>query len=129
MIILREKKQEENNLKLEENNHQLDEMSIRRLCSPKNNLPFKITIQTPDKFHQDHAHIKDLKTGKIDLGSFLISNTPPKTSKDILDSPEHKGITDEMREIIFKWSKLQHWAYPVTNWEALKIECAINRNS
>ena len=105
----------------------LNEMSIRVISSKDDGLPFRITIQTPDKKETDHAHIRDLRTGKIKMGAFVITKNPPRSSQDILDW--HEGITDETRELIFKWSKLRNWCFPGTNWQALVYECSINRNS
>jgi len=115
MIILKEKKQP------------LDEMSIRVISTLKDNLPFRITIQTPDKAEPDHAHIRDLKTGKILMGAFLVSKNPPHSPRDIKDWKE--GITENMRQLVFDWSKRPNEFIPITNWQALVYECEINRNS
>jgi hypothetical protein len=91
MIILKEKRQ-------------LNEMAILVASSLKNRLPFRIAVQSPD-FDPPHGHVRDLRTGKQKLGAFIIPQSPPKKPEDIKDYEE--GITDEMREIIFRWINLR----------------------
>jgi len=112
---------------IREDLEQLNEMAIRVISAKSDNLPFRITVQTPDKEKVDHAHVRDLKTGKQKLGCFVITKVSPRSPQDIKDY--HEGITKEMREIIFKWSSRPNWRYPGTNWQALVYECEINRNS
>ena len=123
MYILKEKQASE----AQQYEQLLNEMSIRVISSKNDGLPFRITIQTPDKKEIDHAHIRDLRTGNIKQGAFIVTKIPPRSPQDIKDW--HEGITDEMRELIFKWSKLRNWCFPGTNWQALVYECSINRNS
>jgi hypothetical protein len=98
---------------------QLDEMAIQVVSSRKDGLPFRIAIKAPDH-KPPHAHIMDLKTGKAELGQFLISRNPPRSVEDIKDYKQ--GITDEMRKAVFEWSKVPHEDFPKnTNWEVLYI--------
>ena len=101
-----------------EEQQQLDEMAIRVISSRSDGLPFKITIQSPDHTDKPHAHIKDLATGKKELGQFEIPKKMPQHSTDIRNYKQ--GISDEWRELIFYWCK-EPWAKDsrVTNWMAL----------
>jgi hypothetical protein len=101
-----------------------DEMAILAVSSREDNLPFRIAIKSPD--HQPpHAHIMDLKSGKTELGQFLVSNSPPIKPEDIKSYKQ--GITDEMRQVIFDWSKRTHKTLrKYTNWEALYSQWTVN---
>lgn len=114
MLIWQKK---EDNLQ-EIDNRKLDEMAIQPVSS-KGELPFKVAIKTPD--HQPpHAHVMDLKTGKTEIGQFLIPKNIPQKAEDIKDYKQ--GITDEMRNDILNWSKAPHKALPkITNWDALLV--------
>jgi hypothetical protein len=102
----------------------LNEMSILAISSRKDGLSFRIVIKSPDH-NPPHAHIVDLKTGKTDLGQFLISESIPSSPKDIKDY--RQGITDEMRNQIFKWAKSPHRALPkINNWNALYLDWTRN---
>jgi len=102
----------------------LDEMAIRPVSSREDGLPFRIAIKSPD--HQPpHAHIMDLKTGKKELGQFLIAKNSPRLPNDIKDYKQ--GITDDMRALISKWAGQPHRPFPgVTNWEALYLDWTRN---
>jgi hypothetical protein len=101
---------------------QLDEMAIQVISSIGDNLPFRITINSPDHL-PPHAHLLDNDTGKKDLGQFLIPTVKPKSPSDIKDYK--KGITDEMRITIFLWMRGKNKVHPKdTNWEFL---CAVWR--
>jgi hypothetical protein len=95
----------------------LDEMAIQVVSSRNDELPFRVAIKSPD--HQPpHAHIMDLSTGKKEIGQFLIDNNSPNKPEDIKDYKQ--GITDEMRQAIFEWSKRRNKDLPkTTNWEML----------
>jgi hypothetical protein len=100
-------------------NHQkFDEMAIQPVSSD-GELPFKVAIKSPD--HQPpHAHVMDLKTGKTEIGQFLIPQKLPGKAEDINDYKQ--GITEEMRQAIFRWLKAPHNPAPeITNWRALFI--------
>jgi hypothetical protein len=108
-----------------EEKQSLDEMAILVVSSPrKDNLPFRVTIKSPD--HQPpHAHVMDLATGKKEIGQFLISKNAPRKPDDIKDYKQ--GISDEMRENIFNWSKFSYKdASEITNWHALNIAWKFN---
>jgi hypothetical protein len=96
---------------------ELNEMAIQAVSSLADNLPFRITIKSPD--HQPpHAHIMDNDTGKKEIGQFLIPASKPRASSDIKDYKQ--GITDEMRTTIFLWMRSRSKLLPrVTNWELL----------
>jgi hypothetical protein len=102
----------------------LDEMAILVVSAREDNLPFRIAIKSPD--HQPpHAHIMDLKNGKTELGQFLVSNNPPSKPEDIKNYKQ--GITDDMRQAIFTWSKYPHKVLrKYTNWEALYSQWTVN---
>jgi hypothetical protein len=118
MIILKEKQQ-------------LDEMSRLVVSDPSDDLPFRIVINAPD--HQPpHAHVMDLKTGKAELGQFLLSKIPPRKAEDIKEYK--KTITDEMRRIIFDWMGRQNgdaWKVGgrISNWQALYMEWLKNEKN
>jgi hypothetical protein len=60
----------------------------------------------------------DLKTGKTEIGQFLISDKPPQNAGDIQGYKQ--GITDDARQAIFEWSKSKNKDLPkATNWEML----------
>jgi len=100
-----------------EEKQDLDEMAILAVSSRKDGLPFRITIKSPDH-KPPHAHIMDVKTGKKELGQFLLSKSFPRSPDDIKDYKQ--GITDEMRELIFKWAWLPFQSLPkIKNWEVL----------
>jgi hypothetical protein len=102
----------------------LDEMAILVVSSVTDNLPFRVTIKSPD--HQPpHAHIMDKETGKKELGQFLISEGRPGISSAVKDYKQ--GINDEMREAIIKWAgqKHQHLTKQ-TNWEVLWMVWKMN---
>ena len=116
---------------LDEDYQKLEEMSIRGTSSLSDGLPFRVVVQIPDAKHKfDHAHTKDLQTGKKEMGIFLVTKNPPKSASDIKDSPEHKDypVSDEMRKLIFKWSRKKNFKYHGTNWQALQYECDKIRN-
>jgi hypothetical protein len=98
---------------------ELNEMAIQVVSSREDGLPFRITIKAPD--HQPpHAHVMDIATGKKEIGQFLISKAPPRKAEDIKDYKQ--GISGEMREKIFNWSKFSYSGFPnVSNWDALNI--------
>jgi hypothetical protein len=107
MIIMKEKQQ-------------LDEMARLSISSLSDKLPFRIVINAPD--HQPpHAHILDRRTGKKELGQFLIPTSMPMTPSDIKDYKN--GITDEMRNAILLWmGKPCKLLLEVTNWKFLVAE-------
>jgi hypothetical protein len=111
MIIIKEKQK-------------LDEMAILTVSSREDYLPFRITIKVPD--HQPpHAHLMELKTGKTELGQFLLSKTFPRKPEDIKGYKQ--GITDEMRHAIFEWAGCPHKVLrKYTNWEALCSQWTVN---
>jgi hypothetical protein len=115
MLIWQEKRKD-NRQELDE--QKFDEMAIQPISSD-GELPFKIAIKSPDHL-PPHAHVMDLKTGKKEIGQFLIPKNLPQKAEDIKDYKQ--GITDEMRNDIFHWLKSPHEAAPeVTNWRALLI--------
>jgi hypothetical protein len=95
----------------------MDEMAILVVNSPKDSLPFKVDIKSPD--HQPpHAHIMDKNTGKKELGQFLVSDRAPLKFEDIKDYKQ--GISDDVRQAVFEWAKLRNKDFPkATNWEML----------
>jgi hypothetical protein len=97
----------------------LNEMAIQVVSSREDGLPFRIAIKAPD--HQPpHAHIMDLATGKKEIGQFLLSESPPRKANDIKNYKQ--GISDEMREAIFKWSKFSYKGFSaLSNWDALNV--------
>lgn len=103
----------------------LDEMAILRVSSGNDGLPFRITVQSPETNHQPHAHIRDLKTGKIKLGEFALTRNPPRYPEDIKDfgegMPKDRALADEWRDLIFRWASAPSMKYSskITNWEAL----------
>ncbi|MDR0683218.1 MAG: hypothetical protein LBG15_15460 [Dysgonamonadaceae bacterium] len=115
-MLIWQKKKEDSPQEID--TRKLDEMAIQPVSS-KGELPFKVAIKTPD--HQPpHAHVMDLKTGKTEIGQFLIPKSIPQKAEDIKDYKQ--GITDEMRNDIFNWSKSPHKALPkITNWDALLV--------
>jgi hypothetical protein len=119
MIVLKEKQP-------------LDEMAILRVSSSRDNLPFRITIQSPETNHSPHAHIRDLKTGKTKLGEFAIMKNPPRIAQDIKDFGEgiakDKVLADRWRELIFQWAYRPNEKYSgkITNWEALWGQWLVN---
>jgi hypothetical protein len=103
---------------------QFDEMAIQIVSSRKDGLSFRVAIKAPD--HQPpHAHVMDLKTGKIEIGQFVISDNIPRKPEDIRNYKQ--GIPDDIRQAIFDWAKLPHRALPkITNWDALVLEWGRN---
>jgi hypothetical protein len=103
---------------------ELNEMAIQVISSLADNLPFRITIKSPD--HQPpHAHIMDNDTGKKELGQFLIPLSKPWVPSDIKDYKQ--GITDAMRNTIFLWMRQRNKLAPsYTNWEFLGIVWRFN---
>jgi hypothetical protein len=121
MIIWREKEQ-------------LDEMAIRIISAPEEKLPFKVTIKCPDKGKFDHAHIMKLRTKADELGAFVITKNAPKSVEDLVGYTEgdHKGLknfTDEQLQALVDWASRRNSLLPVTNWQALQYEYAINRRN
>ena len=101
-----------------------EEMAIRVVSSATDNLQFRVAIKAPD--HQPpHAHVMDKKTGKIEIGQFLVSEKMPGLPSAIKDYKQ--GIDDEMREAIFKWAGRPHkHLSKQTNWEVLWFEWKMN---
>jgi hypothetical protein len=101
-----------------------DEMAILVVSAREDNIPFRVAIRSPD--HQPpHAHVMDLKTGKTEIGQFLVSSNPPNKLEDVKDYKQ--GVTDEMRRAIFDWSKRSHKILrKYTNWEALYSQWTVN---
>jgi hypothetical protein len=96
---------------------QLDEMAASPISSRVDLLPFRVTVQHPDH-RPPHAHLKDLETGKEELGQFLIPPSMPRQASDIKDYKQ--GIPDRWRELIFQWCKKRYTKRPAkTNWDAL----------
>jgi hypothetical protein len=96
----------------------LDEMAFLVVSSTKDGrLPFRIAVKSPDH-NPPHARILDLKTGKQELGQFLISSKAPRKLNDIKDYKQ--GITDDMRKQILDWADRSCGVLPeITNWESL----------
>jgi hypothetical protein len=121
MIILKEKR--------------LDEMAILRVSSERDGLPFRITIQSPETNHLPHAHVRDLKTGRIKLGEFALSKSPPRSPRDIKDFGEGLAKDEETankwRELIFRWAYRPNKKYSgkITNWEALWGQWLVNEDT
>ncbi|MDR2408511.1 MAG: hypothetical protein LBE13_10450 [Bacteroidales bacterium] len=115
-MLIWQKKKEDSQRELDE--QIFDEMAIQPVSS-KEELPFKVAIKTPD--HQPpHAHVMDIKTGKKEMGQFLIPKSLPQKAEDIKDYKQ--GVTEEMRQAIFRWLKAPHSPAPeITNWRALFI--------
>jgi hypothetical protein len=115
MLIWREKKE---NSPKELGEQKFNEMAIQPVSS-SGELPFRVAIKAPD--HQPpHAHVMDLKTGKKELGQFLIPKNLPRKTEDVKDYKQ--GVTDEMRVSIFNWLKSPHEAAPeITNWRSLMV--------
>jgi hypothetical protein len=103
---------------------QLNEMAIQSISSIRDNLPFRITIKSPD--HQPpHAHIMDNDTGMKELGQFLIPASKPRDTSDIKDYKQ--GIADSMRTTILLWMKSRSNLLPrETNWEVLRAVWRLN---
>jgi hypothetical protein len=101
-----------------------DEMAILAVSSREDNLPFRITIKSPD--HQPpRAHLMDLKPGKLNRGNFSYQKPLPRKPEDI--KGYRKGITDEMRRAIFEWTGRPHKVLrKYTNREALYSQWTAN---
>jgi hypothetical protein len=120
----REKSQRRLFMKIIREKQNLDEMAIQVVSSRKDGLPFRIAIKAPDH-KPPHAHVMDLKTGKTELGQFLISENLPSKPEDIKNYKQ--GVTDEMRKLIYQWAGSINVEFPVAkNWEMLWWEW--NRN-
>ena len=108
-------------IKILDEKQQLDEMAIRVISSRSDGLPFRITIQSPDHTDKPHAHLKDLETGKKELGQFEITRRPPRSLEDIKNYKQE--IPVEWRELIFTWLNKPHKALPeISNWKALYLD-------
>jgi len=94
-----------------------NEMAIKPVSTKADNLPFRIVIKTPDHL-PPHAHVLDLKTGKIDIYQFLLKENSPKAPADIKD---YKGtLSDEQKQLICDWANRRNRKFPkFTNWELL----------
>jgi hypothetical protein len=119
------------NSKLQER-QRLNEMSIRVISSPEENLPFKVTIKCPDKGNLDHAHIMKLRTQADEIGAFVITKNSPKSIEDFIGYTEgkHKGLsnfTDDQLRSLVDWVSRRNSLYPETNWQALQYEYAVNQ--
>jgi hypothetical protein len=115
MLIWQEKREDSQR---EPGKQKFDEMAIQPVSSD-GELPFKVAVKTPDHL-PPHAHVMDIKTGKKEIGQFLIPKKLPDKVEDIKDYKQ--GITDEMRKAIFRWLKAPHEALPkITNWDALLV--------
>ena len=112
MVILKEKQN-------------LDEMARLLVSSRADKLPFRIAVQSPEH-PPPHAVVLDLQTGKTIIGEFLISKSLPRSPDDIKDF--RKGITDEMRALIFQWARLPNQGFlnKFSNWETLNLLWAKN---
>jgi hypothetical protein len=103
---------------------ELNEMSIQVVSSRKDGLPFRIAVKAPDH-PPPHAHIMDLQTGRKEMGQFLISEEFPAKPEDIKDYK--RGISDDMRRLIFQWAIAKNMEFPVAkNWELLWWEWSRN---
>jgi hypothetical protein len=103
---------------------QLNETAILSASSIRDNLPFRITIKSPD-YQPPHAHAMDTDTGKKELGQFLIPESKPRDLSDIKDYKQ--GITDGMRTTILLWMKSRSSLLPrETNWEVLRAVWRLN---
>jgi hypothetical protein len=115
-MLIWQEKQEDN--QQESDKQKFDEMAIQPVSSD-GELPFKVAVKTPDHL-PPHAHVMDIKTGKKEIGQFLIPKNMPQKVEDIKDYKQ--GITDEMRDGIFNWLKSPHKVLPqITNWDALLV--------
>jgi hypothetical protein len=121
MVIIREKQR-------------FDEMAIRVISSPSDNLPFKITVMSPDKGKSDHAHILKLRSKKDELGTIVITKDPPKSVADIIGYTDgnHSGLrnlSEDQLQAIVDWASRRNSLFPGTNWQALQYEYFVNRRS
>jgi hypothetical protein len=116
-------------------NQRLDEMSIRVISFPKDRLPFKVTIKSPDKGKFDHAHIMKLGTTADEIGAFVITQSSPRSINDLVGytEGEHEGLknlTNEQLQALVNWASHRNSLLSAyTNWQALQYEYAVNRNS
>jgi hypothetical protein len=114
---------------------QLDEMSTRVIANQDDKLPFKIVVKCPDEGRFDHAHILKLRTKADELGAFVITKNPPKSTSDLVsyDEGDHKGLdnlTNEQLQALVSWAPRRSPTCPTaTNWQILQYEWTVNRNS
>ena len=105
--------------------NKLDEMAVLVISSVADDLPFRVAINSPDH-PPPHAHVLDKETGTKELGQFLLSDRLPRKPIDIKDFKQ--GITDEIREVIFKWARLPHKSFrKYKNWEVLNFQFDFNK--
>jgi hypothetical protein len=99
--------------------NKFDEMSRAKIATPQDNLPFEITVQSPEH-DPPHALLLEKNSKTKERGEFLIPSRPPKFTSDIQDF--RKGISDKDREIIFRWINQKSKRMPkLTNWEMLVL--------
>jgi len=110
----------------------LNEMAMRIISAPKDNLSFKIIIKCPDEGKLDHAHIIKLRTKADEIGAFVITKNTPHFTKDLVGYTEgkHQGLvnlTEGQLQSIVDWASSPNSLFPGTNWQALQYEYAVNR--
>ena len=115
--------QKENLMSLEESNV-LNEMAIEPISEDKDNLPFYISIKTPETNKLYHAHIMKKGVKGVELGTFVITPKPPNDFNDLVEYKvgKHEGlknIQEADRKLIVHWAKSNNNMFPGTNWEAL----------
>jgi hypothetical protein len=121
-------------MRMDEEKRNLDEMAIRVIGSSEDGLPFKVTVKSPDKGKYDHAHIMKLGTKDTELGTFVITKNPPQQISDLVGYTEghHKGLVnlfEDQLQALVTWASRKNALLPVTNWQALQYEYAVNRKS
>jgi hypothetical protein len=96
----------------------IDEKLYQAISAKEDGLPFEIVIMGCDT-RPPHAHLRDLADGEKDVGQFEFPDEEtPESLSDIKDYG--MGVSDEWREIIFRWCKAPNAKYPDrTNYDWL----------
>lgn len=117
---------------LDERMH-FEEMGMDPGNALEDRLPFKIVLMNPDgAAPQPHAHICGKGGGGKEIGTFVLTDMPPRNVSELIPYVvgKHKGlvnVSDEWRQMIVDWASRKSRLDPFrTNWQHLQHQWFLN---
>lgn len=103
------------------------EMGMDPISVIEDNLPFKIVAMNPDAgANKPHAHIYARGYGGKEIGTFVVTQRPPRCASDIIPyiAGKHKGLKNipaQWLDMIVDWANKRNRFSPnLTNWQYLQ---------
>lgn len=109
----------------------LEEMARMDIPDDADGLPFRVVVNSPDPNKVPHAHILALDVKETEMGTFVLTDNPPKKVEDFVEYKvgPHKGLgktPEEWLGMIIEWAvkpnrEVAMEGASVSNWTAMKI--------